>query len=292
LIHYPMVIVFAQHTQDVVNALTWAQQNDVAFRVRSGRHQLWGWSAVDNGLVIDVSQLKSAQIDAASLTAKVGAGLTQVEAVTALAQQGLVIPTGDLASVGVIGATLGGGLGLFTRSLGMASDFVTGCRGLAALMGHLGVPAAMYRRPVGLLVASQSGIRRRGRSEGRRVEFVGLFLALFVLVPRCLSIVLVASLRRRRGRRGGCGVGRYRDGQGRATDGGEPDHEGGSGAGDAGLDHVSSISRSLVGWSRQESGPALNETSMVGNGRAVAEEANLVGAESVLMELENPVVSQ
>jgi hypothetical protein len=120
-----MVIVFAQHTQDVVNALTWAQQNDVAFRVRSGRHQLWGWSAVDNGLVIDVSQLMSAQIDAASLTAKVGAGLTQVEAVTTLAQQGLVIPTGDLASVGVIGATLGGGLGLFTRSLGMASDFVT-----------------------------------------------------------------------------------------------------------------------------------------------------------------------
>ena len=125
LIHYPMAIVFAQNTQDVVNALTWAQQNDVAFRVRSGRHQLQGWNAVDNGLVIDVSQLKSTQIDAASLTAKVGAGLTQLEAVTALAPQGLVIPTGDLASVGVIGATLGGGLGLFTRALGMASDFVT-----------------------------------------------------------------------------------------------------------------------------------------------------------------------
>jgi len=62
-VHYPMVIVFAQ---DVVNALTWAQHNDVAFRVRSGRHQLQGWNAVDNGLVIDVSQLKSAQIDAAS----------------------------------------------------------------------------------------------------------------------------------------------------------------------------------------------------------------------------------
>jgi FAD/FMN-containing dehydrogenase len=123
-VHYPMVIVFAQWTQDVVNALTWAQQNDLAFRVRSGRHQLQGWNAVDNGLVIDVSQLKSAQIDAASLTAKVGAGLTQLEAVTALAQQGLVIPTGEAASVGVIGATLGGGLGLFTRSLGMACDLV------------------------------------------------------------------------------------------------------------------------------------------------------------------------
>ncbi|MGW0898997.1 twin-arginine translocation signal domain-containing protein, partial [Streptomyces goshikiensis] len=30
--HYPLVIVFAQNTQDVVNALTWSRQNDVAVR--------------------------------------------------------------------------------------------------------------------------------------------------------------------------------------------------------------------------------------------------------------------
>ena len=123
-IHYPTAIVFAQNTQDVVNALSWAQQNDVPFRVRSGRHQLQGWNAVDNGLVIDVSQLKSTHIDPASLTATVGAGITQVEGVTALAQHGLVAPTGEAASVGLIGATLGGGLGLFTRALGMACDQV------------------------------------------------------------------------------------------------------------------------------------------------------------------------
>ena len=41
--HYPLVIVFAQETQDVVNALTWARQHNVALRVRSGRHALEGW---------------------------------------------------------------------------------------------------------------------------------------------------------------------------------------------------------------------------------------------------------
>src|SRR5262245_55970962 len=70
-VHYPMAVVFAQNAQDVVNALTWAQQNDVPFRVRGGRHQLLGWNAVDNGLVIDVSELKESQIDAASLTANI-----------------------------------------------------------------------------------------------------------------------------------------------------------------------------------------------------------------------------
>ena len=45
--HDPAVIVFAQETQDVVNALAWARQNNVTVRVRSGRHSLEGWSCVD-----------------------------------------------------------------------------------------------------------------------------------------------------------------------------------------------------------------------------------------------------
>ena len=36
--HDPAAIVFAQETQDVVNALAWARQNNVVVRVRSGRH--------------------------------------------------------------------------------------------------------------------------------------------------------------------------------------------------------------------------------------------------------------
>jgi FAD/FMN-containing dehydrogenase len=36
--HRPAVVVFAQETQHVVNALVWARQNGLAARVRSGRH--------------------------------------------------------------------------------------------------------------------------------------------------------------------------------------------------------------------------------------------------------------
>ena len=121
-VHYPLVIVFAQETQDVVNALAWARQNDVALRVRSGRHSLEGWSNVDNGIVIDVSELKSVQINNASGIAKVGSGLNQLEAVTTLAQNNLGVTTGTEGSVGLSGATLGGGFGFLTRYLGMACD--------------------------------------------------------------------------------------------------------------------------------------------------------------------------
>jgi FAD/FMN-containing dehydrogenase len=120
--HDPAVIVFAQETQDVVNALTWARQNNVVLRVRSGRHSLEGWSNVDNGIVIDVSEMKSATIDMASSTATVGAGLNQMEAVTELGKAGFAAPTGTEGTVGLVGATLGGGFGLLTRTFGMASD--------------------------------------------------------------------------------------------------------------------------------------------------------------------------
>jgi hypothetical protein len=125
-VHYPLVIVFAQETQDVVNALTWARQNDVALRVRSGRHSLEGWSNVDNGIVIDISELKSVQIDTACLTATVGAGLNQLEAVTTLGKQNLAVTTGSEGTVGLSGATLGGGFGFLTRYLGMACDSLMG----------------------------------------------------------------------------------------------------------------------------------------------------------------------
>ncbi len=42
--HHPEAVVFCGETQDVVNALTWARQNDVPVRIRSGGHCLEGWS--------------------------------------------------------------------------------------------------------------------------------------------------------------------------------------------------------------------------------------------------------
>jgi FAD/FMN-containing dehydrogenase len=120
--HSPAVVVFAKETADVVNALAWARQNGLPVRARSGRHALEGWNAVDDGMVIDVSELKSVTIDAAERTATVGAGLNQMEAVKALGAAGFAAPTGTEGSVGLVGATLGGGFGLLTRNYGMASD--------------------------------------------------------------------------------------------------------------------------------------------------------------------------
>jgi FAD/FMN-containing dehydrogenase len=119
---YPEAIVFCRNTADVVNAVRWARQAGLAFRARSGRHNLEGWSAVDGGLVIDVSRMKNIDVDETSGTATVGTGLVQKEAVAALGQRGYVIPTGSEGEVGLGGVVLGGGFGLLTRRMGLACD--------------------------------------------------------------------------------------------------------------------------------------------------------------------------
>ncbi len=114
--------MFCSDTQDVVNAVEWARQEGIAFRPRSGRHGVDGWSSLDGGLVIDVSRMKSVKIDETARTATVGTGLVQRETVPALGQRGFVVPTGSEGGVGLGGVMPAGGFGLLTRNLGLASD--------------------------------------------------------------------------------------------------------------------------------------------------------------------------
>jgi FAD/FMN-containing dehydrogenase len=123
---YPSAVVFVQGNDDVVNGLTWARTHDTALRVRSGRHSLEGWSSVDGGVVIDVSDLKTIEIDRKAKTAKVGTGVTQGELVAALDGTGLGFPTGDEASVGLGGVVLGGGIGVLSRQMGVGCDNLLG----------------------------------------------------------------------------------------------------------------------------------------------------------------------
>ena len=106
----PQAIVFCRNTADVVNAVRYAREAGIAFRARSGRHNLEGWSAVDGGLIIDVSRMKDIDVDESAGTATVGTGLVQKEAVAALGERGYAIPTGSEGGVGLGGVVLGGGL--------------------------------------------------------------------------------------------------------------------------------------------------------------------------------------
>nr|QBK93272.1 MAG: uncharacterized protein LCPAC403_04060 [Pithovirus LCPAC403] len=129
---FPQIIVFAQETQDVVNALGWARKNDVPFRIRSGRHGLTNWSLIDNGLVIDVSDMQKIEINEERGIVNVEPGVTVGTLDNALIPKGYVVPFGDSGSVGIGGISLGGGISLISRTFGTISDNMTGVETVVA----------------------------------------------------------------------------------------------------------------------------------------------------------------
>ncbi len=123
---FPKTIVFAQNTLDVVHAVDWARKNNVSFRLRSGRHGLTNWSLLNNGLVIDVSNMDQIHIDEEKGTVTVGPGVTVGDMDEALLAKGYILPFGDSGAVGVGGITLGGGISVISRTFGTISDSLVG----------------------------------------------------------------------------------------------------------------------------------------------------------------------
>jgi len=119
---FPLVIVFAQETKDVVNAIRWARYRGVPLRMRSGRHNYEGLSVLNGGLVIDVSEMKQVEINHEQGTVTLQTGLRDFEMTQQLAAQGLVVPPGLCPTTGVAGFTLGGGQSSLSRPLGLAID--------------------------------------------------------------------------------------------------------------------------------------------------------------------------
>lgn len=119
---FPVVIVFAQRTQDVVNAVRWARYHDVPIRMRSGRHNYEGLSVVDAGIVIDVSEMHRVEVDHRRCVATVQTGLRDLALYETLGAEGLVVPGGLCPTTGVAGLTLGGGASALVRQYGLTID--------------------------------------------------------------------------------------------------------------------------------------------------------------------------
>lgn len=119
---FPRVIVFCQNVQDVVNALKWVRENRIPFRLRSGRHSFENFSLVNRGLIIDVSEMNQITVNRQSLTAKIEAGAGLGKVYQELWEYGVTIPAGTSVNTGIVGLTLGGGIGLLTRVFGLTCD--------------------------------------------------------------------------------------------------------------------------------------------------------------------------
>lgn len=119
---HPVAIVRCRSTDDVINAVNFARDNDLPLSVRSGGHGASGLCVVDKGVVIDLSLMNKMTVDPEARVAVAEAGLTWGDYIKTTSEHGLVTPAGDSGSVGLGGLTLGGGIGWLVRKYGLTID--------------------------------------------------------------------------------------------------------------------------------------------------------------------------
>lgn len=119
---FPCIIVFCQNKIDVKNALQWARERNIKFRVRSGRHSYENFSLVNDGLIIDVSEMRGIHYQPETQSALIQAGAELGQVYQQLYENRVTIPAGTVYNVGISGLTLGGGIGMLTRLFGLTCD--------------------------------------------------------------------------------------------------------------------------------------------------------------------------
>ena len=114
----PDIVIRARTAEDVANGVRYAAAEGLPLGVRGGGHSHWG--ELPGGLILDLRELS--EIEVRHDLVRVGGGATWGEVAQTIGAHGLAISSGDTASVGVGGLTLGGGVGWMVRLWGLALD--------------------------------------------------------------------------------------------------------------------------------------------------------------------------
>jgi FAD/FMN-containing dehydrogenase len=118
----PALIVRCAETADAVRAVEFARSEGLLVAVRGGGHSIPGFSTCDDGIVIDLSPMKSVDVEPDARTARAGGGVTWGEFDSATQAHGLATTGGLVSTTGLGGFTTGGGVGWLMRAHGLACD--------------------------------------------------------------------------------------------------------------------------------------------------------------------------
>ena len=90
----PAMIARCATTADVVRSVKFARDNNLVLAVRGGGHNIAGSALCDDGIVIDLSLMKSAEVDAKARRVTMGAGATLADLDAATQAHGLATTGG------------------------------------------------------------------------------------------------------------------------------------------------------------------------------------------------------
>jgi FAD binding domain/Berberine and berberine like len=121
----PAAVAIPETVSEVAAVVVAARADGLRVAPQSTGHGATPLGPLDDTVLLRTSHLGGVHVDPATRTARVGAGVRWGEVVHAAAAHGLAPLAGSAPGLGVVGYTLGGGLGWLSRRHGLACNSVT-----------------------------------------------------------------------------------------------------------------------------------------------------------------------
>lgn len=118
----PGMIARCSGTADVAAAVRFARDHGLEIAIRGGGHNVAGTAVCDDGIVIDLSAMRSVSVDPVERTALVQGGALWGDVDHETQAHGLATTAGIVSHTGVGGLSLGGGIGWLMRKHGLTVD--------------------------------------------------------------------------------------------------------------------------------------------------------------------------
>ena len=118
----PALIAQCAGVGDVVDAVNFARTNNLLVSVRGGGHNIPGNCVCNDGLMIDLSKMRSVRVDPSKATARAEGGVKWGDLDHETQAFGLATPGGTDPDTGIAGLTLGGGIGWLSGEHGLSCD--------------------------------------------------------------------------------------------------------------------------------------------------------------------------
>ena len=120
----PAAVVHAESAGDVVAVVEFARANGLRIAPQGTGHMAGALEALSGTVLLKTSRMRGVEIDAPNRRARVGAGVIWQEVADAAAEHGLAALAGSAWDVGVVGYSLGGGMGWMARRYGLSANSV------------------------------------------------------------------------------------------------------------------------------------------------------------------------
>lgn len=135
----PDIAVLPRSSRDVAAAVRHAADHGLEVHVQATGHGLG--TQTHGGMLVNTAGLQELDLDPEARSVRVGAGVRWSKVIAAAAPHGLAPLNGSSPEVGVVGYTMGGGIGPMGRTFGFAADHVTALRMVTASGDTLEVDA-------------------------------------------------------------------------------------------------------------------------------------------------------